>query len=740
MILIQTQIFNKVRNLFSIEIINLMTNLFLLIWIQILVYFRWFFWSANVFADWWYSSSEYLSSGSDIFFWNSITSLGSTNETLFRFPRDFLYSFISWFWYDSIFLDKIFVFFIFIFISSITCITIFSEFQKNRKIFYILSLALIFNPYTLASNSQWHILLPIAWYFSILSFFYVWKYRLSFQLAQVKNNVLLFISLFFLAWASIYDFRYAYLFLIINIIFLFWTKFRYVFLYGSIFLLLQLYWIIPFFIYNSDGSSVLGRNLFWWNFWSLTHSMTAYHPFWVNFDQVLWFTVQPINIFSYALPLFFVGTLFFLRKQRIWYIPIILVLISIFLWKLNNPPFGYIYEFLYDKLPWFNAFRESSKFYFITYFFYLFIIAWFIKKYKSYFLKKTSIIIVLSLISISPLLWAISIFFGYTWNLYDNIDKPIEFEYFSKHLYEKGDILWYPRNSTWGKYPNLHNISYIDISKDLNLDSLRDILNADSNIAYIIIPWDPNHFFYYGYWLNKNYVLDKLLSSKDLELIYDTESMIVFKNYSYREKPLINAIYKKINPTQYSIYFNVTWNNAHIDFLESFNPSWKIYLKPYTLPDCSYIDSITHWVSNPFFNTQYTAYSVSLTQKKISEVTASQLQKNKNLYSSVKCPSENIFYAGNELFYLWENTVFDLSHTKIQNSRNTWIIDPTYIRTNYPKEYYHENPDGTIDIRMTLYFLPQSYFYIGLIISSMSLLWCFGYLFLLKRKKKKDMW
>jgi len=48
---------------------------------------------------------------------------------------------------------------------------------------------------------------------------------------------------------------------------------------------------------------------------------------------------------------------------------------------------------------------------------------------------------------------------------------------------------------------------------------------------------------------------------------------------------------------------------------------------------------------------------------------------------------------------------------------NQWTIDPEYIRANYPKEYYRENPDGSIDVRMTLYFRPQSYFYLGLIIS-----------------------
>ncbi len=41
---------------------------------------------------------------------------------------------------------------------------------------------------------------------------------------------------------------------------------------------------------------------------------------------------------------------------------------------------------------------------------------------------------------------------------------------------------------------------------------------------------------------------------------------------------------------------------------------------------------------------------------------------------------------------------------------------------------YKENPDGSIDIELTLYFKPQSYFYLGIIISGTTLILCLGYL------------
>jgi hypothetical protein len=52
---------------------------------------------------------------------------------------------------------------------------------------------------------------------------------------------------------------------------------------------------------------------------------------------------------------------------------------------------------------------------------------------------------------------------------------------------------------------------------------------------------------------------------------------------------------------------------------------------------------------------------------------------------------------------------------------------------------YKENPDGSIDVELTLYFKPQSYFYLGIIISGTTLilcLGCLGYAFYRKREVK----
>jgi len=76
-------------------------------------------------------------------------------------------------------------------------------------------------------------------------------------------------------------------------------------------------------------------------------------------------------------------------------------------------------------------------------------------------------------------------------------------------------------------------------------------------------------------------------------------------------------------------------------------------------------------------------------------------------------------------------------HIKNNANLNSFKIDPEFIKQNYA-DSYSENPDGSINLDLTLYFKPQSYFYLGLIISSATLAGCLGYLaYHFTRRNKK---
>ena len=55
-------------------------------------------------------------------------------------------------------------------------------------------------------------------------------------------------------------------------------------------------------------------------------------------------------------------------------------------------------------------------------------------------------------------------------------------------------------------------------------------------------------------------------------------------------------------------------------------------------------------------------------------------------------------------------------------------------KDNFSRDYYTENPDGSINIELVMYFKPQSYFYLGLIISGTTFISCIAYLVWDRRK------
>ena len=82
----------------------------------------------------------------------------------------------------------------------------------------------------------------------------------------------------------------------------------------------------------------------------------------------------------------------------------------------------------------------------------------------------------------------------------------------------------------------------------------------------------------------------------------------------------------------------------------------------------------------------------------------------------------------------------DAFHSESDATLNSFLIDPRYIRQNLPASAYKVNPDGSLDVNLTLYFKPQSYFYVGLIVSGTTLLACLGYLgwdFAARRRKRR---
>ncbi|MFA5993701.1 MAG: hypothetical protein WC823_01950 [Parcubacteria group bacterium] len=66
-------------------------------------------------------------------------------------------------------------------------------------------------------------------------------------------------------------------------------------------------------------------------------------------------------------------------------------------------------------------------------------------------------------------------------------------------------------------------------------------------------------------------------------------------------------------------------------------------------------------------------------------------------------------------------------HYKLNDFLNGWYVDPQALCQN-DTTACTRNADGSVDLEMTLEFFPQRWFYLGLIISTTTLLSCLSYL------------
>lgn len=90
---------------------------------------------------------------------------------------------------------------------------------------------------------------------------------------------------------------------------------------------------------------------------------------------------------------------------------------------------------------------------------------------------------------------------------------------------------------------------------------------------------------------------------------------------------------------------------------------------------------------------------------------------------------------------LFEKPVFSDTHQTAGGYGNEWELSKSYIEKNFPKYAYSVNPDGTINVKLELYYQPQSYFYLGGLIGVIWVIsWIFAILYatLVRRRRLSE--
>lgn len=724
------------------EILIRYKYLFILLIFALLTHLNWFdFYNILTYSDWYYWPNEavkqlFSSYGSWVNFWN----FGSVNIQLQFNVFKFLWALLTniGLSYDQA--VKL------TFLFPIAILGFFSPYFLSKKLF---NDNLISFTTALFYGTTTHFLIRQTQHLTIAFIYSITPLIFLLFIYVLEKNKLSHCILFSLIYSIAVGYETRIMYIVTFILFIYFLFFyirRWSTFYKKIILtiliitLLNLFWILPIFLGGgfSDASAAFNRGLFGNDLFSLTKSFTIFESSWTGAYPNMFFVPQKINWYFWTFPIIaFLALITSTRdkyKKEVLFFSLI-ALIGIFITKQSAPPFPSFYQWMYSNFPGFNMFREASKFYLVTSIGYLGLIGYSLVSIKNHLPKKklffysiVFIIILLLFLNAKPLVT------GEIGTMFVPREIPQDYLVLKDNILKQPDYFrtyWVPTDSRWGFYSNTHpRISGVSIIQsswrefDEGHDNLQGQImgifkRPDANqlfdsasIKYVVVPLrdtsnDDDIYIHYGN--NRDFYIQELNQVQWLQRIdIGTKILAIYENVNYWPHILANnATTQAVNPTEYRISFQGIKDQESLFFGESFHPDWKLYLKPLTK---------NNWCK-PL--KEYQVATKSDEQPEMQSVDTIKIKECR--------PIQN-FAEGDELKYLWQSSIFDNTHKKANEYANSWTIDPEYIVRNYPSEYYKQNPDGSIDFELTLFFKPQSYLYIGFIISGLTLIWCFGYL------------
>ncbi len=467
---------------------------------------------------------------------------------------------------------------------------------------------------------------------------------------------------------------------------------------GSVFIV-NLYWLISFSRSSTlTSNQFFDRGLFGDSFLSINNALTLFHPFWTGKESSL-FIVQKVPPYFWIVPIAAFLGLYLNRKNKHVLFFGLVAIIGIMLTKQSSIPFQNMYKFLYDHLPGFNAFREASKFFFYIALGYSILIASFVKYLSeetnsSQILYKSrkliiGILVVLFLLNLKPIMT------NELGTLFIPRTVPNDYLIYKSFIKSQNGFsrsMWIPRDSRWSYYSkNNPSFSLVTLFpngyfSDVNKEQLEFIQTEDfkqlldlTSTKYIVIPLedttnDDNFFDFYS---DRKTYLQTIAKLKYLnKLNIGTKSIVIYEYSGYRNhiySDLGSVSYVQIKPYMYEVNLSNISKLTRLSFSESYHPGWKIYMGKLGIAD-------------------------------------SFLSKN----------------------YLESNNMA----TSDMFQDNSFVIDPEKIKRELGNEGYTTNTDGSINLKLTIFFRPQIYIFIGLGVSAAFIFGALLLSIILRRQRK----
>lgn len=344
----------------------------ILLIINILIYWRWFFnFGTLTYGDWGYVFHETIK---DYFIQPSIwseSSFGNVLITISSAPVRIIWGILS---YSVSFelAERLLYLWPSILITSISIYFLAKKFLNSKTALFVTSLTYSYSTYFILGRTgslTLEMAYAIAPFFLLAFINYLENFGVRYLVITSTLGAILgfyeFRAFYLVAWVCVFYFLFDLIFskdkLVLWRIILKGCKASFPFI---LILILNIFWILPLFFTSSiSDNSTFSRGLFGNGFMNITESIAAFHPFWSG-EKYVAFVVNPIPYYFFLMPIFAYLGLILNRKNKYFLFFGFISLLGVFLAKQADIPFPGTYQWLYNHLPGFNAFRESSKMYF----------------------------------------------------------------------------------------------------------------------------------------------------------------------------------------------------------------------------------------------------------------------------------------------------------------------------------------------------------------------------------------
>jgi hypothetical protein len=388
--------------------------------ISVFVYHDWLSFGVFLTGDWNYFFTEKMLEFGKYVAWESDSLFGEMSIGIWNNVIRMLYSFFGYFEIPWNIAEKFVILWPIVFLLPLSCFFLLKRISKNTVSAFVGSLYFSLNSYFLSIATHGHQFLTGAAIWGIFTLFFLMRMR-----EEMRERWAVLAGMM-LAVAGYYDFRFAYIFLGVGVLYFLWEWWGMkgvergrgrgwipargrndkearrndregrgndregrgndregdgsrvkpgeteknvrglLWLFGVfvlVFVGLNVFWVLPFGAAGAVSENAgVGRDLFGNDYFELEDAMYLSHPFWTGYG-VEWFRDHTAPWWLSALGvLAWVGFWVGRRNRTVLFFALLSV-IGILVSKQVSEPWGNLYYYLYDHLPGFNAFREASKFY-----------------------------------------------------------------------------------------------------------------------------------------------------------------------------------------------------------------------------------------------------------------------------------------------------------------------------------------------------------------------------------------